>query len=276
MDAHTTQTIQKIPLDLIDEPPQVREHFDTESLMALAASIRAHEIQHPVVLRRVGARYAVVVGGRRVRGAGMASLSEIPAVVFERDLTETETLELQLLENLAREDLNPVEKARGFSKWISLTGGTAAELGRKVGVSPAVVSKLSAMLLLVPDVLDLVAHNKLPYSAGCELAKLPPEDQRRLASQVANGGLTRDALVTLLHNERAGKGRTASRKPRRVRRERIVIPLGQGRSVAISAPTMSVESVATWLMELVDRIRAAGADGCSLGDVVKALSVGRK
>lgn len=271
------RVIQQIALDLIDEAPQVREHFDPEKLMGLAGTIRVHGIHQPIVVRPVGSRYQTMTGARRCRAAKMAGLSEVPATVIDRDLTEAEILELQLLENCAREDLNPVEKARAFTKWMSLTGRTATELARIAGMSTPVLSKLSALLVLVPDVLSLVESGKLPYSAACEIAKFSdPAEQRRLADLVVNKGVSRDRLVAQTKAVRAARGKTLSRKPRQARRERVVIPCGQGRSVAVSAPALTVEGVIAWLTDLVERLRHAGANGRALGDVVKELSACNK
>src|SRR5258705_11880390 len=120
------QTIQDTRLDLIDEPPQVREHFDPESLLGLAATMREKGVLQPITVRRVGERYSLLMGARRYRAARIAGLTGILARIVDRDLTEAEVLELQLLENCAREDLNPVDKARAFNKRMSLTGRTAA------------------------------------------------------------------------------------------------------------------------------------------------------
>lgn len=267
-------TVQSLSLDLVDESQQVREHFDPESLLSLAGTIGVHGIQQPVVVRRVHERYQVVTGGRRCQAAKIAGLTHVPAIILDRELTEAELLELQLLENCARVDLNPVEKARAFNKWMSLTGRTASELARIAGVSAPVLSKLSALLVLAPDVLALVESGKLPYSAACEIARFSdPGEQRRLADQVVNGGLSRDKLVAQAKVLRATRGAPRRAAPRpRTPRERVVIKLDGGGSISVSAPALSVEALTEWFSQLAERIRTAGADGRPLTEVVKDIS----
>ena len=270
------QMIMQVPLDLIDEAPQVREHFDSESLLALAATIRAHGIQQPVTLRRTGERYVVVMGGRRCRAARTAGETHVPGRVMEGDLSEAELLELQLLENTAREDLNPVDRARAFTKWMSLTGRTAGELARITGVSAPVLSKLSAMLVLAPDVLALVESRKLPYSAAAEIAKFSdPAEQRRLAAQVVNGGLSRDKLVAQSKAIRATRGVSRPRKPRQPRRPapRLAVPLGNGRTVSVPMrEAVTFDRFIAWIEQVLNSAKELHAKGLGLPEAVKALA----
>ncbi len=263
--------IRHVPIDELHAAPQVREAFDHESLLALAATLKTVGIRQPISVRRVGNRLLIIAGERRWRAAKLAGLDTVPVLVEERELSEAEILELQLIENCAREDLNVVEKARAFDRWLKTTNGSAAALAHRVGMTGANVTKITSMLVLAADLVALVEQGRIPMSSAYELAKIADHaEQRRLAELIVSGRLTRDRLV-----QETRSRKQASVRPRRQAqpRERVVMRLGEGRSVAVSAPSLSVEGLIAWLTDLADRIRVAGADGRPLGEVVKALSV---
>jgi len=267
------RTVQDLPIELVDPEPQVREHFDEESLLALAMTVKIVGVQQPITVRRVGDRYRIIAGERRWRAAKLAGLATIPAIVMEGELSEAEIIELQLIENCAREDLNPAEKAKAYDRLMKATNRPAAEIARRVGTSPATVSKVTSLLLLAPEILEHVQAGRIPYSSAYELAKLGDvTEQRRLAKEVLDGRLTRDRLVAETKAVKAGRPAPRVSTRQRVARERIVIRLGEGRSVAVSAPTLSVESVVTWFIDLAEQLRHAGADGRPLAEVVKCVS----
>ncbi|GIK18975.1 MAG: hypothetical protein BroJett004_11390 [Planctomycetota bacterium] len=267
------RTVQDLPIDLVDPEPQVREHFDEESLLALAMTIKVVGVQQPITVRRVGERYRIIAGERRWRAAKMAGLTTIPSIVMEGELSEAEIIELQLIENCAREDLNPAEKAKAYDRLMKATNRPAAEIAKRVGTSPATVSKVTSLLLLAPEILEDVQEGRIPYSTAYELAKLGDvTEQRRLAQEVLDGRLTRDRLIAETKASKAGRAITRSSKRQRTPRERVVIRLGDGRSVAVSAPTLTVDSVVTWLMDLAEQLRHAGADGRPLAEVARSIS----
>lgn len=271
------RTVQDIPIDLVDSEPQVREHFDEESLLALAMTIKVVGVQQPITVRRAGDRFRIIAGERRWRATTMAGLETIPAIVLDGELSEAEIIELQLIENIAREDLNPAEKAKAYDRLMKATNRPAAEVAKRVGTSPATVSKVTSLLLLAPEILEQVQQGRIPYSTAYELAKLGDvAEQRRLAQEVLEGRLTRDRLVA--ETKAAKSGRTIARTSKRARtpRERVVIKLDGGGSISVSAPTLSVDSVVTWFMDLAEQLRHAGADGRPLAEVVKCVSNNNK
>jgi len=267
------RTIEQIPTELVDAEPQVRERFDEESLLALAMTVKVAGVQQPITVRPLDDRYQIITGERRWRAAKLAGLTTIPAMIVDGELSEAEIIELQLIENCAREDLNPAEKAKAYDRLMKATSRPAAEIARRVGTSPATVSKVTSLLLLAPEILEHVQAGRIPYSSAYELAKLgDATEQRRLAKEVLDGRLTRDRLVAETKAVKAGRPAARTNKRQRVARQRVVIKLGEGRSVAVSAPTLSVDSVVTWFIDLAEQLKHAGADGRPLAEVVKCVS----
>lgn len=267
------RTVQDLPIELVDPEPQVREHFDEEALLALAMTIKVVGVQQPITVRRVGNRYRMIAGERRWRAAKLAGLTTIPAIVIECELSEAEIIELQLIENCAREDLNPAEKAKAYDRLMKATNRPAAEIARRVGTSPATVSKITSLLLLAPEILEHVQAGRIPYSTAYELAKIGDvAEQRRLAQEVLAGRLTRDRLVAETKAVKPGRTVMRTNKRQRTSRERVVIKVDGGGSISVSAPALSVEVLTEWFSQLAERIRTAGADGRPLAEVVKDIS----
>lgn len=141
-------------------PGQPRTHFDEEALTELAASIAARGVIQPVIVRPRGdGRYQLVAGERRWRAAQKARLHEIPALV--RELEDREVMALALIENLQREDLNPLEEARAYQRLAEDEGMTQAEIARMVDKSRSHVANLQRLLALPGDVLDLLAAGRI-------------------------------------------------------------------------------------------------------------------
>ena len=125
-------SLLEIDIDQVEpNPNQPRKAFDSNALNELSASIRASGVIQPVIVRRQGAGYQLVAGERRWRAARQAGLIRIPAIV--REVTDAESLELALVENLLREDLNPIEEAEAFDKLLARFGWTQEELAQRVG-----------------------------------------------------------------------------------------------------------------------------------------------
>jgi ParB family transcriptional regulator, chromosome partitioning protein len=169
--------LRDIPLELIQpNPNQPRRHFDEPALLALADSIRARGILQPIVVRPLaGGRYELVAGERRFRAAGIAELDTVPAIVRETD--DAERLELALIENMARADLNPVEEARACATLVDDLGMSKEDVARRVGRSRVAVSNLIRMLDLPDDALTMVERREL--TAGHARALLLCKDHAR-------------------------------------------------------------------------------------------------
>ena len=187
--------LREVPVDLIAaNPNQPRRRFDDDALLALAESLRARGVLQPVLVRPVlGGTYELIAGERRWRAAQMAGLEAIPAVVQEHD--DAGSLEIALIENMAREDLNPVEEARACSMLVDELGLTREEIGRRVGRSRVAVSNLMRLLDLPDEVLDLLEAGALTEGHGRALLMAPDhDDRRRLArAALAEGWTVREA-----------------------------------------------------------------------------------
>jgi len=161
--------------DITPHPDQPRRHFDEAALEELAASIAQRGVIQPVIVRPLGhGRYQLVAGERRWRAAQKAQLHEIPALV--RDLSDRDVMALALIENLQREDLNPVEEARAYSRLAELEGMTQADIARMVDKSRSHVANLQRLLALPAGVLSLVENGSLSMGharalIGCEGAE---------------------------------------------------------------------------------------------------------
>jgi ParB family transcriptional regulator, chromosome partitioning protein len=183
--------LRELPLDLVRaNEHQPRKEFDGESLLALAESIGARGVLQPIVVRALpGGTYELIAGERRLRAARMAGLGQIPAIV--RDVGDGERLELALIENMAREDLNPVEEARACATLVEDLGITKEELARRLGRSRVAISNLVRLLALPDEALDLLATGELTEGHGRALLVCKDhEARRRLARAAATEGWT--------------------------------------------------------------------------------------
>jgi ParB family transcriptional regulator, chromosome partitioning protein len=183
-------TPNEIDIDLIEpNPEQPRTRFAEEALDELTQSIKANGIIQPIVVRERGGRYQIVAGERRWRAAQRAGLGRVPAVV--REVSDEKLLELALIENIQRHNLNPVEEARAYRKLIDTIGLTQELVAERVGKSRTMVTTSLRLLKLPNEVLKLVENEKL--SAGHARALLTIDDQsaqKRLAKTVVEMGLS--------------------------------------------------------------------------------------
>jgi len=183
--------LRRLPVDLIaPNPRQPRQTFDQEALQGLSESVRERGVIQPVLVRPCpGGTYELIAGERRWRAAQLAGLELVPAVVAPYE--DRESLELALIENMAREDLNPIEEARACSLLVDELGLTREEVGKRVGRSRVAVSNLMRLLDLPDDVLDLLVEGRLTEGHGRALLMAPDHaDRRRLARAAADEGWT--------------------------------------------------------------------------------------
>ena len=149
----------RVPLDLLDpNPEQPRKHFDKESLAELAASIRLHDIIQPITVARLSnGRFRIIAGERRYRAARLAGLTDVP--VFVRESKESKTLELALLENLQREDLNAIEIGLSYRQLMEEMGFTQEQLAERMGKERSTITNYLRLLKLPPDIQAAVRNN---------------------------------------------------------------------------------------------------------------------
>ncbi len=176
-----------LPIDLVQRnPSQPRKHFDEGELNELSNSIRAHGVLQPILVRPLaGGKFEIVAGERRWRAAQRAGLHAIPAVV--RELNEVEVLEIAIVENVQRTDLNPIEEAQGFQALIDRFGRTQLEIAESVGKSRPHIANMLRLLQLPDDLQEMVRDGRL--SSGHARAILTAPDPRMLAQRVINEGL---------------------------------------------------------------------------------------
>jgi ParB family transcriptional regulator, chromosome partitioning protein len=183
--------LREIPVELISpNPRQPRRDFDESALLALSDSLQERGVLQPVLLRPLpGGTYELIAGERRWRAAQLAGFETVPALVRPHD--DAESLELALIENMAREDLNPVEEARACALLVEELGLTREDIGRRVGRSRVAVSNLLRLLDLPDEVLDLLAAGHLTEGHGRALLTASDHDaRRRLARSAVQEGWT--------------------------------------------------------------------------------------
>jgi ParB family chromosome partitioning protein len=179
----------ELPVDLIKpNPNQPRTNFDPEALSALAASIEASGIVQPLLVRPLpDGSYELVAGERRWRAAQQAGLEKVPAVA--RDQAEPERLQAALIENMVREDLNPVEEAKACAALVEDLKLTKEDLARRVGRSRPAISNLIRLLELPDEALEMLERGELSEAHGRTILGAPGNDvRRRLAREAVAGG----------------------------------------------------------------------------------------
>jgi ParB family transcriptional regulator, chromosome partitioning protein len=196
--ATATEDASDIPIDLIDPSAlQPRFVFDEAKLDELARSISANGVVQPLLVRRKGARYELIAGERRWRAAQRAGLTRIPAVL--RNVSDDKVLELALIENIQREDLNPIEEARAYKKLIDTMGLTQETVAERVGRDRSYVTNYLRLLRLPDDLQELLQVGRL--STGHARALLGAEHvdvQRRLARKIIEQDLSVRATERLV------------------------------------------------------------------------------
>ena len=190
-------------IDIRPNPDQPRRHFADEKLDELAASIAKHGVIQPIIVRPFQGGYQIVAGERRWRAAQRAQLHDIPAII--RSFDDSETLEIALLENIQRQDLNPIEEAEAYKKLTELFGHSAAELAELVHKSRSHVANMMRLLDLPPTLRDLVTEEKLRM--GHARALLGSDNAVQFAMLVIKNGLSVRATEALVQQERAPKVR---------------------------------------------------------------------
>ncbi|MFN3818449.1 ParB/RepB/Spo0J family partition protein [Blastomonas sp.] len=205
--------LRSLPLSEIrPHPGQPRRWFDEEALDDLARSIAQRGVIQPVIVRpRQGGGYELVAGERRWRAAQRARLHEIPAII--RELSDPDTLALALIENIQREDLNPVEEAEAYQRLVGDQGYTPVEVARMVDKSRSHIANLMRLLALPQPVLKMIADKSLSMGHARALINVP--DAESIAAEVVDRGLSvRDVekLVRRARSDAAGTAPSARRK----------------------------------------------------------------
>ncbi len=190
MDTHEEASNLYLPISQVETcSSQPRKQFDPDALSDLADSIREHGIIQPLTVRKLqSGYYQIIAGERRWRAARMAGLSEVPAIVIEAD--DRKAMELAMIENLQREDLNPIEEAEGYQVLMENYNMTQEEAAESVGKSRSAVANILRLLRLTPAVRAMVEDGRLSGGHARTLLSLPAEAQETAAETVLKNDLS--------------------------------------------------------------------------------------
>ncbi len=172
---------------IVPNPGQPRKSFDDGELMGLAASIREQGVLQPLVVRRRGDAYELIIGERRWRACQLADMKEVPAVVL--DASDRSVLEMALVENVQRADLNAVELANAFKALVDAEGMTQQEVGRRVGLDRSSVANHLRVLELEPDIQQDLIDQKLTMGHAKAILQVPRGERSALRDQILKRGL---------------------------------------------------------------------------------------
>lgn len=185
-----SEEIVKVKLsELRSNPYQPRKVFDETALQELASSIKEHGVFQPIIIKKSIKGYEIIAGERRVKASILAGLEEIPAII--RDFNDTEMMEIALLENLQRENLNAVEEATAYKKLIETLALTQEELAKRLGKSRSHITNMIGLLTLPEDIQSQISDKKITMGHARVLSKLDSHiQQKELAEKIVNEGLS--------------------------------------------------------------------------------------
>lgn len=206
------ERVQTLPLNqIIPSPLQPRTEFRTEHLHELVESIRERGIIQPLIVRKVGDKYELIAGERRWRAANELKLAEAPTII--RQASDQEVLELALIENLQREDLNPIEEAAAYERLHKDFGQTQEEISKRVGKSRAAVANAMRLLDLHGDVQDLLKQERISVGHAKVLLSLKShEEQKLLADIIIRQSASVRVAEKLAAQQLARTGKSSSRR----------------------------------------------------------------
>ncbi|NUM25705.1 MAG: ParB/RepB/Spo0J family partition protein [Candidatus Buchananbacteria bacterium] len=184
------ETVVQMPIEKVKaNPMQPRSNFDHEGLEDLTNSIREHGILQPLILTHGdNGTYQVIAGERRLRASQILGLKTVPSIV--RDIKEQQKLELALVENLQRRDLNPIEEAVAYQRLIDEFSLTQEEVGKRVGKSRSVITNALRLLTLPSEIQKALINNKINYSTARVIVGLPPQERLKFFQKVLQQDLT--------------------------------------------------------------------------------------
>jgi ParB family chromosome partitioning protein len=210
------EKVQEVATEFIETNPfQPRKHIDDERLKELSESIKADGVLQPVVVRRKGPRYELVMGERRLRAARLAGLASIPIVV--RDVSDADALRLAIVENIQRENLNPVEEAQAYRRLISEFSISQADVAGMVGKDRSSIANTLRLLNLPDEIQDMIQEGTLSAGhARALLALTTQKEQTVLARRIVAENMTVrqvEYIVGLAKAPKSGGGRRRKDKP---------------------------------------------------------------
>lgn len=196
------EEIIKVPLDeLRSNPYQPRQIFDQEALEGLAASIKEHGVFQPIIIKKSIKGYEIIAGERRVKASKLAGLKEIPAII--RDFSDGEMMEIALLENLQRENLNSIEEATAYKKLLDNLNLTQEKLAERLGKSRSHITNMLGLLTLPEEVQNLISDKKISMGHARVLSKLEDLTQiKELSDRIISEGLSVRQIEEITSSEK--------------------------------------------------------------------------
>lgn len=196
------EEIVKVNLDeLRSNPYQPRQNFDEDALQELAASIKEHGVFQPIIIKKSIKGYEIIAGERRVKASKIAGLKEIPAIV--RNFTDSEMMEIALLENLQRENLNSIEEALAYKNLLTNLNLTQEKLAERLGKSRSHITNMIGLLTLPEEVQNLISEKKISMGHARVLSKLEDKHQiKELTDRIISEGLSVRQIEELTSSEK--------------------------------------------------------------------------
>ncbi len=211
MEETNNEEIVEIPLsELRSNPYQPRKNFDEEALQELAASIKEHGVFQPIIAKKSIKGYEIIAGERRVKASILAGKEKIPAII--RNFSDQDMMEIALLENLQRENLNALEEAIAYKKLLKELNLTQDSLAKRLGKSRSHITNMLGLLTLPEEVKDMIMNNKLSMSHARVLSKMENSEKiKELAEKIVVDGLSVREIEDLSHNDVIEKKNTQIR-----------------------------------------------------------------
>lgn len=260
-----SESIQTVAIDSLVIRPQVRRYFDPKQLQELADSIGESGLQEPPVVWNDGGQLVLLHGERRVRGKKLRGDTHVDVRVVSKPDSAAKLVELQLVTNSQRVDLNPIERAEAIQSLLD-QGLSVQEVSRKLVCSPGQITKALSLLKLPAELHAEVTGGRLSADSAYLLSRVEdPKRQAVLASEVLGKRLTREKLARKL--KRIGRVDAESKSGP----SRITALLGDGRSVTLAGKGLSLDLVIEWLEQLIARAKRAKAQSLSLETFARAM-----
>lgn len=268
----TTKTLLAIsPDDLVPDPMQPRKHFSEESLVGLGKTLATTQLQ-PIVAYRHNNKFIIIDGERRWRAAKLSGVAKVDVLVVETPPEACNRLRQQLIANIQRENLTPIEKARAMDLLMKSTKRTASEVSLDLGISPASISKLLALLVLPEEIQKKVDNGEIAASTAYEIVKVRDGGTRtRLAEETVAGSLTRKNVSERI---KSCNRESAVVKPRRagVKRSRIVVPVVNGLSIAITNRDFTLALLIGHVESILSKFREFESQGVEFTTAIQKLT----
>ena len=210
----SSESRQEVSISLIDTNPyQPRKIFDEVKLQELASSIRTYGVISPILLRKVGARYQILAGERRFRASKIAGLTKVPAIVAT--FTDKQMMELSIIENIQREELNIIEEAKAYDSLCTNLGMSQEQVGQRVGKSRSYIANIMRLLNLPKVIQDYVINGVLTMGQVKPLINLSESDAIKIANDAIELGYTSrqiESLANLAHGRQVNKSKSKTEK----------------------------------------------------------------